>query len=164
MTKKVKINRTYGKVPFLWEALWEYPDMTKIQIILDDCADFKTSMKIYENRDRTSIVPIQKNDLILKMFDDGRDVSVSLFTIRHIENIVNSATIELINRFEFDSDTVTAKDIQDGFVNNVKNEKQRKSLEYIMPLALLKLKKKQSSILFSRVSNGNVGNSNINDE
>lgn len=158
-SKKIRIDRTHGaKIPFLWESIGIYDDMTKIQIVLGSEGEFKPSLRIHPTHDKTSVIPIKVNDLVLKMFDDSKDVSVSLFVIREIERFRNTATVELIERSEFKND-VNSKQIEEEFVSKIKNKKHRDSLKYIMPLALLKLKKKERAILFSqREDNGNNRN------
>jgi hypothetical protein len=99
ITKKtVKIGRTRGGIPCLWESLVTFDDLKRSTVILDKNGKAKTAVYLNEERDKQALVPIVVGDYIAKSFEDKNGIAISVFLIEEISSLGNEAVIVPVYR------------------------------------------------------------------
>ena len=94
ITKKtVKIARTRGGIPCLWESLVNFDDLKRSTVILDRDGNAKNAVFLNADREKQALVPILPGDYISKSFQDKHGIAISLFRIEDISPLSNEAVI-----------------------------------------------------------------------
>lgn len=96
--KNVKIARTRGGIPCLWESLVNFDDLKRSTVILDKNGKAKTAVYLNETRDKQALVPIVVGDHIAKAFQDKNGIAISVFLIEEISALGNDAVIVPVYR------------------------------------------------------------------
>lgn len=99
ITKKtIKIARTRGGMPCLWESLVTFDDLKRSTVILDKNGESKSAVYLNEERDKQALVPIVNGDYIAKSFEDKNGIAISVFLIEEIASADSSAVIVPVYR------------------------------------------------------------------
>ena len=96
--KKIKIARTKSGSPCLWESYAEFDDLKRAILIVDKDGNVKNSIFVRKSGPKQSLIPVNENDLLIKLFEDNDGKSISLLEIRKISNNSNHAELLLIYR------------------------------------------------------------------
>lgn len=98
--KVLPVSRTQKGVPFLWESTSKYPDegLVKTSTVLNKDFGFKGSVFQNINSNKTSVVPIDVEDVIVKTFMQNGVVSISLLVINDISARSNEIKVGFICR------------------------------------------------------------------
>lgn len=97
-SKQIKIARTTSGSPCLWESYVKFDDLKRATVIVDKEGNIKRSIFIRKNGDKQSLIPIDKGDFVIKIFEDKDGVSKSVLEIKDISYKSNHADLLLVFR------------------------------------------------------------------
>ena len=98
--RTIKIARTKGGIPCLWESYSEFDSLIRTTIISDSSGTIKDCVFIRDQKNKQALVPIKPGDNIIKVFKDTVGIAVSVLAIQDISSQKNEALIYPIFRKE----------------------------------------------------------------
>lgn len=108
--KFIRTNRGKLGIPCLWESVKVFPTMKKVTRIFNSNGESKQPAFI-NFKTKASLIPIEENDLLLKIFFDESGQGISVLRILNIDKYSNDANVEIIVRkSNIDSDYIINKE------------------------------------------------------
>jgi len=91
--RTIKIARTKGGTPCLWESYSEFDNLIRTTVIVDNEGKIKDSIFVRNQKNKQALIPIDENDCIIKVFKDTIGIAVSVLIIHEISAQRNEAVI-----------------------------------------------------------------------
>lgn len=114
--KTIKIARTRGGIPCLWESNVSFTELDRATVILNKVGNPKPAVFVQPSKEKQALVPIQSGDFVSKVFKDKHGIALSVFEILEISPTENTAVILPVYR---KSSTITEYTVPAEYENMV---------------------------------------------
>ena len=114
--KTIKIARTRGGIPCLWESNVSFTELDRATVILNKSGNPKPAVFVHAEKEKQALVPIQSGDFVSKVFKDKHGIAMSVFKIIEISPMENTAVILPVYR---KSSTITEYTIPSEYENMI---------------------------------------------
>jgi hypothetical protein len=91
--RTIKIARTKGGTPCLWESYSEFDNLVRTTVITNETGEIKNSVFVRNRKNKQALIPVDAGDCIVKVFKDTVGIAISVLIIHEVSSQKNEATI-----------------------------------------------------------------------
>ena len=113
--RTIKIARTKGGTPCLWESYSEFDNLVRTTVITNETGEIKNSVFVRNRKNKQALIPVDAGDCIVKVFKDTVGIAISVLIIHEVSSQKNEATIYPTFRKESSEE----KTIPQGYENAI---------------------------------------------